>query len=287
VGRIEQVDYALGVSATYACPQPTNDMFDSAWISPPSALIQVGYAPGFEAWERDVDAWENPVEPYEITEILDWDTGNPSVADIVDYPAYVGGIANGSTSLNAYGESNGWVDIENTEHAWISEFASIQVQHCPGNATTSTMRQEYWGGATWPEVTWKPACSDFSSSGGSTNFTWSQLNGGFTDGNPHGSAPNGWGIIKSGLWTALESTRTAFGTELHIESGYRCPHGNKNVGGKPQSRHMQGHAVDMKPIGVTWNEDTWEDLKDVALANGFTWNEAYEDDPSHLHVDQR
>jgi hypothetical protein len=80
VGRIEQVDYALGVSATDSCPQPTNDMFVEAWISPSYASIAVNDSRAFEAWEVDEDAWGTPSSPYEITDILDWDTGNPSIA---------------------------------------------------------------------------------------------------------------------------------------------------------------------------------------------------------------
>ena len=64
------------------------------------------------------------------------------------------------------------------------------------------MIEEYRAG----QVAWTPSCSDFASSGGSANFSWSELNGGFTDGNPH----NPWGIIKSAVTTGLEDTRSNY-----------------------------------------------------------------------------
>jgi hypothetical protein len=286
VGRIEQVDYVLGVSATYACPQPTNDMFDSAGISPSSALIQVGYAPGFEAWEVDVDAWENPVGPYEITEILDWDTGNPSVADIVGYPAYVGGVANGSTSLNAYGESNGWVDIENTEHAWISEFASIQVQQCPNDATRSTIVQDYVDRG----VGWKPDCSDLTSTLPSLSH--------YTVGGARES--NTWNVSNTWSLAVLDEATVGntycivanYGSVPTMTSGYRTPFDQVRISGTPNNwndaLHVFGKAADLDTPSNP-NNVMWQHLKDIAKGGscGSGCVEPRVDSPNHFHVDFR
>jgi len=40
-----------------------------------------------------------------------------------------------------------------------------------------------------------PSCGDITSSGGSAHFSWSELNGGFSTGNPHPT----WGMVTSGL----------------------------------------------------------------------------------------
>jgi hypothetical protein len=152
VGRIEQVDYALGVSATYACPEPTNDVFEDAWISPSYALIEGNDTGAFDALEVDKDSYGEQVGPYEITDILEWDTGNPDVADITG-SGLVLGVGHGSTSVNASGESNGWIDVENTEHAWISEFASVDVQWAVPSAETTAFAGWHSTGPTWANFT--------------------------------------------------------------------------------------------------------------------------------------
>lgn len=42
----------------------------------------------------------------------------------------------------------------------------------------------------------------------------------------------------------LEDIRAHFGGPVNVNSGYRCPTHNKNVGGAPNSYHVQGQAVD-------------------------------------------
>jgi hypothetical protein len=175
------------------------------------------------------------------------------------------------------------------EYQSFDLYGYLTVQYCD-DSTASTIRREYngrsTGSPTWDEVSWKPACSDITTSGSSTHFSWSEL----TDHSP-GNSHYPYAIIKSDLWTALEATRTAYGDSsgLHIESGYRNPLGNASISpkGAGQSRHMWGDAVDMWPIGQDWNFGTWDALRAVARANGFTYNEEYSDDPSHLHVDLR
>jgi Peptidase M15 len=117
--------------------------------------------------------------------------------------------------------------------------------------------EEYRAG----QVAWTPSCSDFSSSGGSDHFTWSELNGGFSAGNPH----NPWGIIKEALTTGLEATRARYARGgILLSSGYRCPHDNAQVGGVQQSIHMHGRAADMYSAEHPWTEDEFNLLKAAA-----------------------
>lgn len=44
----------------------------------------------------------------------------------------------------------------------------------------------------------------------------------------------------------LQPLRTAWGAELVINSGYRCPELNEAVGGVPTSQHMKGEAADVR-----------------------------------------
>tara|TARA_R110002020_G_scaffold176317_4_gene368525 strand:- start:1134 stop:1547 length:414 start_codon:yes stop_codon:yes gene_type:complete len=48
----------------------------------------------------------------------------------------------------------------------------------------------------------------------------------------------------------LEAVRMHFGKPVKINSGYRCPTHNKNVGGAKNSLHMQGKAADHYISGV-------------------------------------
>lgn len=60
----------------------------------------------------------------------------------------------------------------------------------------------------------------------------------------------------------LEIIRSALGKPMKVNSGYRSPEWNKKVGGKSQSFHMQGMAVDFYVPGMTIKQikDTIESL---------------------------
>ena len=57
--------------------------------------------------------------------------------------------------------------------------------------------------------------------------------------------------VKALVDTVLQPLRDAWGKPLHINSGYRCPELNKEVGGVPTSQHVKGEAGDVacdKPV---------------------------------------
>lgn len=47
------------------------------------------------------------------------------------------------------------------------------------------------------------------------------------------------------LVAALQELRDLAGVPIHVNSGFRCPAHNKEVGGVKQSQHMQGNAADI------------------------------------------
>ena len=51
--------------------------------------------------------------------------------------------------------------------------------------------------------------------------------------------------IKALVDTVLQPLRDAWGKPLHINSGYRCPELNSEVGGMPTSQHVKGEAADV------------------------------------------
>jgi len=134
---------------------------------------------------------------------------------------------------------------------------------------------------------WVPGCSDFSSGGGTTSFSWSELNRSPGSGHPP------WGIVT--IWTELEHTRNEYQDQpISIGSGYRCPHGNAAIGppaGASTSRHMRGDAADMKKVVQDpndWDEDEFNLLKAAATEAGFQYFLGWAAYASHhLHADMR
>ena len=51
--------------------------------------------------------------------------------------------------------------------------------------------------------------------------------------------------IKALVDDVLQPLRTAWGKPLSINSGYRCPELNREVGGVPTSQHVKGEAADV------------------------------------------
>ena len=52
----------------------------------------------------------------------------------------------------------------------------------------------------------------------------------------------------------LQALRDKVGKPITIDSAFRCPEHNKEVGGEPHSVHMLGHATDIKIPGYTPNQ---------------------------------
>ena len=77
----------------------------------------------------------------------------------------------------------------------------------------------------------------------SAHFKLSELRCHDKDGNPcphcHGSV-----VVHPALIDTLESIREFSGIPIQITSGYRCAKHNAEVGGKPNSAHLLGEAVD-------------------------------------------
>lgn len=53
------------------------------------------------------------------------------------------------------------------------------------------------------------------------------------------------------LLVKLQTLRTRLGRPVNINSGYRTPEHNKNIGGSPRSQHMEGKACDIYVEGLT------------------------------------
>lgn len=171
-----------------------------------------------------------------------------------------GGLAGPLSSGRAGLLASGDPKMAGTPLYWDMLAVSNDIAPCEG--TVTTIISEYQTFA----VRLQPTCGDFAAAGGSTHFLWDELNDGFTDGNPHPP----WGMIRQTLLNGLEATRTNYNRGgILLTSGYRCPHGNRDVGGVPQSYHMHGVAADMYSAdhgGRNWTEEEFNLLKAAAEA---------------------
>lgn len=54
----------------------------------------------------------------------------------------------------------------------------------------------------------------------------------------------------------LDKLREIFDSPLHVNSGFRCPKHNKEIGGVPDSMHLLGRAADISTADMT-AEKVW------------------------------
>ena len=104
--------------------------------------------------------------------------------------------------------------------------------------------------------------------------------GGWSNGN-EGGKHSPYGIMDQGVMDRVQELRILHGGPITLTSGYRCPKGNRAVGGVMQSRHMQGTAVD---IHTGCNKTYYDNLARYARTKGFSptsWG-TYSD--CHLHI---
>ncbi len=86
-------------------------------------------------------------------------------------------------------------------------------------------------------------------------------------------------VLHSELLRRLQDLRSNLGRPVYIISGYRNPEHNAQVGGSPQSYHLQGRAADIHVPGVSPRE-----LAAAAREAGFRGIGTYS---SFVHVDVR
>lgn len=61
-----------------------------------------------------------------------------------------------------------------------------------------------------------------------------------------GKCGKGFAEMQPSLLSKLNQARQLAGVPFIITSAYRCEEHNRNVGGKPNSAHIRGYAVDIK-----------------------------------------
>lgn len=72
--------------------------------------------------------------------------------------------------------------------------------------------------------------------------------------------------MQLGFLSMLDRTRQMAGIPFEVNSGFRCPKHNAEIGGKSNSSHLRGCAVDIKCMS---NLDRFLVVK-AAIINGFS-----------------
>lgn len=87
--------------------------------------------------------------------------------------------------------------------------------------------------------------------------------------------------VDTRLVNLLQKLRTKLGLPIWIQSGYRCPERNKEVGGADNSQHLFGRAAD---ISLTNMSKSSGEVANIAKGIGFTGIGLYN---LFLHLDVR
>ncbi len=113
-----------------------------------------------------------------------------------------------------------------------------------------------------------PNCDEFTQTAHSDFFSFDELN-------VHNVFP--WALLRTPLLAlrssgyGLDKWREEFGSPRIINSAYRNPQHNQNIGGATRSRHMFGDAADLRNETGTMEE--WTAMKQAALRSGADWTE--------------
>lgn len=89
-----------------------------------------------------------------------------------------------------------------------------------------------------------------------------------------------WGVLQPHVVERVQDVRDEVGAPVAVNSGYRSPAYNAEVGGVTYSRHQYGDAADLDVEGMSADE-----LADICAAHGADYVATYE--TGHTHCDWR
>ena len=98
------------------------------------------------------------------------------------------------------------------------------------------------------------------------------------DGKP---SPYGPMNVRQELVDFLNQLRLRFGHALVVNSGYRSPEHNKEVGGVPNSYHTKGLAADIRPVDLKELDELYELADRMNITGGVGRYDTF------VHVDRR
>ena len=95
-----------------------------------------------------------------------------------------------------------------------------------------------------------------------------------------------YGYVDGSLSGGMAAVEAHFGAVFHINSGYRCPRGNRLAGSDAtNSRHVRGRAADFRLFTSRWTTEFKDSIIDWARARWGTNMEAWRyATKSHVHL---
>lgn len=90
----------------------------------------------------------------------------------------------------------------------------------------------------------------------------------------------------------LDPVREDYGKPIAVNSGYRCPYHNTEIGGASQSQHLKGEAVDIRAVGLVGDDLAIENLEIArSIVKNGKWDQMILEDvpnggvePKWIHV---
>ncbi|TXH14195.1 MAG: peptidase M15A [Hyphomicrobiaceae bacterium] len=83
----------------------------------------------------------------------------------------------------------------------------------------------------------------------------------------------------------LQPLRNIVGQPIFVNSGYRCPRLNKDIGGKKNSQHLTGQAADLQATGEMSNTFLYRAILDNKLPfDQLIWEYGDDTEPEWVHV---
>ena len=267
IGRAEDLDATRGLSSSYACVNRCPDSYAGSWLSPSRNTDTVGGHSDIVAWQQDQSCYGSGLASYVIGS-PSWSSANTGIATI-DGSGVTTGIRGGTTTLTGawtayshnveFGGELGPVCV--TSSFSVAPSAQEEVDGC-GDVRDDIIYEYVVRGRDR-----QPSCGDLSTSGGSTHFSFNELN----------SGDYRWAWIE-GVWTrGLENTRTYYGRPMIITSGYRNPARNDRVGGVSESARQYGRAADVSAT----TPEAQEQLVSAAMSAGVVF---YQRRSRHVHL---
>jgi hypothetical protein len=152
----------------------------------------------------------------------------------------------------------------------------------------NTMIYKYWANTA---ITLHPACSNFTQTSPSTNFSFGTLNSSRESPYTDSSTQYPWAILTSSLGSGIDGVYAYAPYTMTINSGYRNPGRQAELTGGlyPNDSHTQGLAVDVATSGSA----QWTNWVNAVVAHRPTGGppciEPYsvQSTYNHIHLDWR
>ena len=277
MGRLLVITRHAGMSSSYdCCICPCPNSFEGVEV-PNNGGNGLAFFPGssinFGATAVYVDCNDTPYT-YDITNTATWVSSDTAVATV--QAGLVTTIAVGQATVSAFYWDYQYISVSgscSSSEVQENGYCQIKVTNPGCGNDRDSIIIEYYDYPTSSSNPYIPVCPSFTNSASTAHFSFAELNV---------NQEYGWAILLRGFLNGLEATRVSYNQAMTVNSGYREPAYNADIGGAPASPHVFGDAAD-----IASGQTTWQGLHDVAKANGACVEPESESGSTHVHMDWR